>query len=218
MTITLYTAPTGNGRKPLIFLKLLNIPHNVHMFSWPAGDQLKQEWYLKLNPHAIIPTLVDGDLVLPESNAILSYLADTYDIEGKFSYKKESEPEKYWQSQKWIFYQATQFAGTLFRFNTFIGLKKPEEDDVIWKNILENFEKVYRVVNDHLKDREFFVGDKFTFVDLAFAVGHFRRIECAGKFGYEDWFKDYEEKYPYLIKWYDRVLQVPGFKEGLELK
>jgi glutathione S-transferase len=32
--------------------------------------------YLALNPFGRIPTLIDGDLVLPESNAILRYLAD----------------------------------------------------------------------------------------------------------------------------------------------
>ena len=73
MTLTLYTAPTGNGRKPLVFLKLLNIPHELHLFSWPTKD-IKQDWYLKLNPQGLVPTLVDGELILPESNAIYNIL------------------------------------------------------------------------------------------------------------------------------------------------
>src|SRR3954467_2438617 len=34
--------------------------------------------YLALNPLGVVPTLVDGDLVLAESAAILLYLADRY--------------------------------------------------------------------------------------------------------------------------------------------
>ncbi|RCK62293.1 Glutathione S-transferase 2 [Candida viswanathii] len=216
MPLTLYTAPTGNGRKPLIFLKLLNIPHDVHLFTWPAGDQLKQEWYLKLNPHGIIPTLVDGDLVLAESNAILQYLAETYDTEGKFSYKLATNPTEYWQQQKWLFYQATQFAGTLKSFNVYIGIKA--DDKAFWGTILKEFATTYQVLDDQLKENKWLVGDKFTFVDLAFAIGHHRRKEVSKRIGDEVSFKDYETKYPHVEEWYSRVLAVPGIKAGLELK
>jgi glutathione S-transferase len=38
-----------------------------------AGEH-QQPWYRKLNPRAVVPTLVDGDKVVPESNVILEYL------------------------------------------------------------------------------------------------------------------------------------------------
>jgi glutathione S-transferase len=38
----------------------------------------QQPWYLKLNRRAVVPTLVDGDTVVPESNVILEYLEDAY--------------------------------------------------------------------------------------------------------------------------------------------
>jgi glutathione S-transferase len=41
----------------------------------PLGDA-RPAWYQELHPFATVPCLVDGDLVLVESNAILRYLAD----------------------------------------------------------------------------------------------------------------------------------------------
>jgi glutathione S-transferase len=41
-------------------------------------DDLRSAEYLRLNPNARIPTLVDGDLVLWESMAINLYLAQKY--------------------------------------------------------------------------------------------------------------------------------------------
>ena len=42
-----------------------------------AGDH-QQPWYLKLNRRAVVPTLIDGDKVIPESNVILEYLDESF--------------------------------------------------------------------------------------------------------------------------------------------
>ena len=42
-----------------------------------AGEH-QQDWYVKLNRRAVVPTLIDGDKVIPESNVILEYLDEAY--------------------------------------------------------------------------------------------------------------------------------------------
>ncbi|KAL0112353.1 hypothetical protein PUN28_011997 [Cardiocondyla obscurior] len=68
-------------------LKVLNIEYELINMDFNKGDHVTKE-YENLNPQKEIPTLVDGDLVMGESNAILQYLADQYDTSGKL-YPKE---------------------------------------------------------------------------------------------------------------------------------
>lgn len=42
-----------------------------------AGEH-QQPWYIKLNRRAVVPTLIDGDKVIPESNVILEYLDESF--------------------------------------------------------------------------------------------------------------------------------------------
>ena len=42
-----------------------------------AGEHQK-DWYIKLNPRAVVPTLIDGDTVVPESNVINEYLDERF--------------------------------------------------------------------------------------------------------------------------------------------
>jgi len=68
-------------------LKALNIKYELINVDLAKGAHMTKE-YEDLNPQKEVPTLVDNDLVMGESNAILQYLADQYDTSGKF-YPKE---------------------------------------------------------------------------------------------------------------------------------
>ncbi|CAM3736802.1 maleylacetoacetate isomerase [Bordetella sputigena] len=62
-----------------IALNLKGLPYEyapVHLLK-DGGQQLKPE-YTRLNPQALLPTLVDGDAVLTQSMAIIEYLEETH--------------------------------------------------------------------------------------------------------------------------------------------
>jgi glutathione S-transferase len=58
------------------------IPHERRVLSFSEGD-LKKPEYLAINPRGKVPAIVDGDLRLYESAAILEYLEDAYPDYGK---------------------------------------------------------------------------------------------------------------------------------------
>src|ERR1700683_1569626 len=58
-------------------LQELGVPFEAVTVNLIAGEHRAAE-YLKINPAGKIPTLIDGDLVLTESIAIVLYLAEKY--------------------------------------------------------------------------------------------------------------------------------------------
>lgn len=71
----LYAYATPNSVKIPIALEELGLPYALRAVNIRAGAQQAPE-YRALNPNAKVPLMVDGDLVLPESGAILIHLAE----------------------------------------------------------------------------------------------------------------------------------------------
>ncbi|MEM5585555.1 glutathione S-transferase family protein [Roseibium sp. AS2] len=72
--LTLYHAPTSVcSQKVRIGFALMDLSYESRMLNLQAGDQFDPD-YLKLNPDAVVPTLVDDGLVVVESSLILAYL------------------------------------------------------------------------------------------------------------------------------------------------
>src|ERR1700682_4932922 len=77
----LYTAGTGNGQRAAIAVNECGVPCKIHVLNLGQGDQ-KAADYLKINPTARIPTLIDPEgpggkpLTVTQSWAILMYLCE----------------------------------------------------------------------------------------------------------------------------------------------
>lgn len=74
---------TVNCRKVLAGLAFLDLPFERVHVDYFKSEQKAPE-YLALNPNASLPTLVDGDFVLWESNGILQYAADRWGCEQAY--------------------------------------------------------------------------------------------------------------------------------------
>lgn len=75
--LKLHYHPSDASLMPHIFLEELGVPFLLELVDRSRNAQKSPE-YLKLNPNGLIPVLVDGDLVLYETPAILLHLADTH--------------------------------------------------------------------------------------------------------------------------------------------
>jgi glutathione S-transferase len=79
--IQLHYFPGNASMTPHLVLEELGVPFELKLVD-RTNNAHKSPDYLKLNPNGLIPVLVDGELVLYETAAILLYLVDTFPERG----------------------------------------------------------------------------------------------------------------------------------------
>ncbi len=121
----LYTAGTGNGQRAAIAVNECGVPCKIHVLNLGQGDQ-KNPDYMKLNPTARIPTLIDPEgpggkpLTVTQSWAVLMYLCEKT---GKFL---PADPVARVRMFQWMAEGAADYASvnqTIF----FLGARMPEK-------------------------------------------------------------------------------------------
>lgn len=146
-------------------LQELGVDFESVTVNLPAGEHRAPE-FLRINPAAKLPALVDGDLVLTESVAIVLYLAEKY-AQGKLL---PTDLRERAELNRWLLFTATELEQPLWRIarNTFVY---PEEDrqpkDV--ELARREFRQMAAVMEDHMKEREFVVGETVTVGDFVLA-------------------------------------------------
>jgi len=90
---------SGNVQKVLFLLEELKLPYEREDYGRQFNNTQTPD-YLKLNPNAKVPTLVDGGLVIWESNTILRYIAS----KAKSSLYP-ADPGKRSQVERWMDWQ-----------------------------------------------------------------------------------------------------------------
>jgi glutathione S-transferase len=95
---------SGNTRKVRLCLAELGVHCELVTVDLAAGEQRSPD-YLRLNPNGVVPTLVDGNLVLWESSAILLYLAEKYAYGSLLPQALDERARVY----KWLVWQPATF-------------------------------------------------------------------------------------------------------------
>jgi glutathione S-transferase len=159
--LQLYGNPRSRAMRCLWMLEEMGEPYQLIEKSTRADD-LQSAEYLRLNPNARIPTLVDGDVVLWESMAINLYLAQKY--EGPM---RCAGPEVLGLAAQWSFWAILEMEALLLDLLQHRALLPEfardascaERDELLLRKPLS-------VLNDVLAGREYLVGNSFTVADL----------------------------------------------------
>jgi GSH-dependent disulfide-bond oxidoreductase len=155
-----YYHPSPNPAKVALFLEESGLAYELMPVDTLKGEQHSPA-YLAINPNGKTPALVDDDAVVFDSNAILLYLAVKT---GKFLPK--NQPEIRAQMYSWLMFVATgigPFSGQAVHFNHFA----PEPKAYAQNRYEFEAWRHWRIVNAHLAERTYMVGDEFTIVDMA---------------------------------------------------
>jgi glutathione S-transferase len=159
--LQLYGNPASRAMRCLWMLEEIGEPYQLIEKSTRADD-LQTPEYLRLNPNARIPTLVDGEVVLWESMAINIYLAQKY--QGPM---QSGSPEMLGKAAQWSFWAMLELEELLLDLmNHRAVLPEYARDPSIAERNELLLQKPLRVLNASLGERQFLAGDGFTIADL----------------------------------------------------
>ncbi len=186
---------SANCYKIRLLLALLGTPYERVPIDIFGGDTLTDE-YRALNPVRETPVLeLDSGETIAQSNAILWYLAEST------PFLPDSRVERALVAQ-WLFFEQERVMSGIgaARFRTLTG-----RDPALAAARFVVGEGALTVLEEHLVDRSFLVGDRCSIADLSvFAYTH-----VAPDAGYE------LGRYPAVGAWLGRVRDQPGFVDDL---
>ncbi len=141
-----------------------------------AGEHRRPD-FLRLNPAGKIPVLIDGDVLLTESAAIVMYLAEKYRDKGLLPAALGDRAQVY----RWAMFAVTELEQPLWRITRHTRLYPEDKrlpDDVALAG--QEFVAMAAVLDRHMEGRQFIVGDSVTVADCITAYtldwGNERRL------------------------------------------
>ena len=189
--------PSGNGYKVRLLLAQLGIPFTRIEYDVVGGETHTDEFLQRVNPNGRVPVLEldDGEL-LPESNAILFYLA------GGTPFLPEGRLERA-RVLQWMFFEQYSHEPNVAVARAWVhvfGVEMTEERRLALEAKRELGYAALGVMEGHLGDREFFVAGRYTIADIAlYAYTH-----VADEGGFD------LDRFPAVRAWIGRVAARPG--------
>jgi len=200
-SIDLYTWATPNGWKASCTLEELGIPYALHPVDIMKGQQWVPE-YLKLNPNAKIPTIVDhdvGDFAVFESGAIMIYLAEKAGRLLPTEFKARS------RVIQWLMFQVGGVGPMQGQANVFFRYF-PERLPSAIARYQNEVRRLYGVLDRHLAYDEWLATD-FSIADIANWC--WCRIHNRAGVAVDD--------FPNLKRWMAAIERRPGCAKGVQI-
>lgn len=197
--ITLFNyGPSQNGYKVRLLLQQLGRPYNSVDIAIFDGES-RTPAFLQKNPMGAVPVLqLEDGSYLPESNAILNYLAEGTEFLSK-------DPLERAQTLRWMFFEQEYVQASIATLRHRILTGKLVPDSPVTAERRKLGERVLSVLDDHLRARDFLAGDRYSIADISiFAYAGF--AEDAG-YRLSD--------YPFFEAWTKRIRSQPGFLDDI---
>jgi glutathione S-transferase len=192
---------SGNAYKAALALTLADVEWEPVFVDFFNGGTRTPE-FRSLNPMGEVPVLVDGDTTLTQSGVILDYISSKT---GKLGGRSAAERR---EVLRWMFWDnhklSTAIGMTRFQMNFQAPDKRPLEAISFF---LGRLKAAYTILNNHLADHAWLVGDGLTIADLS----------CCSYLYYPEPFGFSRADWPHMDRWLDAIAATPGWKHPYDL-
>jgi GST-like protein len=190
--------------KPLILLEELGLAYMVRPVNLSTGEQFSRA-FTRISPNQKIPMIVDRapadggeQITLFESGAILHYLAEKT---GRFLPNSLSRRSEVIQ---WLFWQMAGLGPTLGHYLHY-AVNADQAIPYAPGRFGREKERLYQVLDDRLRDRDFIAGD-YSIADMA-AYPWIRRMEREGS---------QLDFFPNLNQWHETISRRSAVERAYE--
>lgn len=157
-----------NVRKVLWLCDELKIRYDCEDWGVVSNLLKRAPEFVKLNPNATIPVIMDGDFVLWQSNSILRYLANAY--VGQNLYPTDAKPRAI--IDQWIDWQGIELnnSWTYALMNLFRHSPEHQDPKLVEKSI-QAWSKMMLIVEQQLeKTGAYITGEHFSLADIVIGL------------------------------------------------
>jgi glutathione S-transferase len=140
----------------------LGIPYELKVYDRDPVTRLGPPEYKALHPLGTAPIITDGDVVLPESGAIIEYIIGKYG-NGRLSVRPEAP--NYADYLFWLHFANGSMMPSQMRV-MFLNMAGGNEDDPRARFMRERAETPWRMVEERLGEVPYFAGQDFTAADI----------------------------------------------------
>lgn len=196
---TLYQFPMSPAsRRVVSLLAQCNLPFELRSVDMMAGKHMSPE-YLSVNPNHQVPTLLDGDLKIHESNAILRFLCNRHALESWYPTDSRMRAKV----DQWLDWTQCRFVPTMRDIvlnEVFLGDKGDKAAALRGR---EHVKELFQILENGLAN-SFLAGDAPTIADLSL-----------GSCVYQLTFAGILPESVKTKQWFERVKQLKGFQASL---
>ena len=163
--MTLYEFNPSRSTRVRWLLQELDLEFDAVRIDLMAGEHKRAE-FLRINPAGKVPVLVDGDMVLTETMAIVLYLAEC-DLQQRFL---PADCTRKAQVYRWLSFAVTELEQPLWRIRRHTKLyaaerRLPAEIELA----REDFAVIARVLEAHMHEGPFVTGANVSIADFVLA-------------------------------------------------
>ena len=165
--IQLFNYPNTRGLRVTWMLEELEADYEFNLV--PAGSSgFGSEEYLKINPAGKVPALRDGDLLLTESAAIVTYLGDKFPEKKLVPPAGTSARAKY---DQWCYFVLSELEQPLWTKGKHKFILPPDKRvPAVFETAEWEFQKALKILSQGLNGNKFILGDTFSAADIL--IGH----------------------------------------------
>ncbi len=192
-------AQSGNAYKPALMLNLCGADWTPCFVDFFNGET-RGEDFRALNPMGEVPVLEHQGRVFTQSGVMLDYLAGKF---GKFG--PDSEDERL-EILRWILFDNHKLTASIATYRFLLRFAKTGQTPVT-DFLKGRMTSAIKVLDDHLKGRDFVAADRPTIADISLS-------------GYLFWPDEFDiswDDYPGIGGWLKRIEALPGWVHPYEL-